>query len=406
MILEEFARKQIQTTAEQLGFNLLGFTPAKEASTFPQLCNWLENGYAASMHYIERRKDAYRHPESILPNCKSLAVLARPYPAHPWTIRNKSARRLPPPTDSLLDTKQLTTKQLTIQNTGTIGSYASPHCDYHTSIRNDLKPLLAELKKMFPAAHSRLVVDTAPILERDFARTAGLGWIGKNTLLLNKKLGSYFFLSAILTEIDLCKNMVEQAPALSHCGSCQACIDACPTEAIRAPYILDANRCISYWTIEHKGDIPPEMRESIGPWIFGCDACQIVCPWNSKPATVQFNTPQGPNKPAEDRLAQYRPSAHRLEEKSDPTFWLNLDQKSFEASFSDTPFWRTGLENLQRNALCVAANIGIGQAIPSIRKFLDHANPILQETARWALQSLELRSCDVRKTSNPKIPEE
>ena len=385
MILEEFARKQIQTTAEQLGFNLLGFTPAKEAATFPQLCNWLENGYAASMHYIERRKDAYRHPESILPNCKSLAVLARPYPAHPWTIRNKSDRTRPLSTDSSVDPKQLN-----LQNTGTIGSYASPHCDYHTSIRNDLKPLLAELKKMFPAAHSRIVVDTAPLLERDYARTAGLGWIGKNTLLLNKKLGSYFFLSAILTEIDLCKNMMEQAPALSHCGSCQACIDACPTEAIRAPYILDANRCISYWTIEHKGDIPPEMRESIGPWIFGCDACQIVCPWNSKPATVQSNTPQGPDKPAEDRLTQYRPSAHRLE----------------EASFSDTPFWRTGLENLQRNALCVAANIGIAQAIPSIRKFLDHANPILQETARWALQSLELRSCDVRKTLNPKIPEE
>jgi len=148
------------------------------------------------------------------------------------------------------------------------------------------------------------------------------------------------------------------------------------------------------------------MRESIGPWIFGCDACQIVCPWNSKPATVQSNTPQGPDKPDEDRLAQYRPSAHRLEEKSDPIFWLNLDQKAFQASFSDTPFWRTGLENLQRNALCVAANIGIAQALPSIRKFLDHANPILQETARWALQSLELRSCDVRKTSNPKIPEE
>jgi len=145
MILEEFARKQIQTTAEQLGFNLLGFTPAKEAATFPQLCNWLENGYAASMHYIERRKDAYRHPESILPNCKSLAVLARPYPAHPWTIRNKSDRTRPLSTDSSVDPKQLN-----LQNTGTIGSYASPHCDYHTSIRNDLKPLLAELKKMFP----------------------------------------------------------------------------------------------------------------------------------------------------------------------------------------------------------------------------------------------------------------
>ena len=401
MILEEFARKQIQTTAEQLGFNLLGFTPAKEASTFPQLCTWLENGYAASMHYIERRRDAYRHPESILPNCKSLAVLARPYPAHPWTIRNKSDRTAPPSTDASSDPTHLT-----LQNIGTIGSYASPHCDYHTTIRNDLKPLLAELKKMFPAAHSRIVVDTAPLLERDYARCAGLGWIGKNTLLLNKKLGSYFFLCAILTEIDLCKNMMEQAQPLSHCGSCQACIEACPTQAIRAPYILDANRCISYWTIEHKGDIPPEMRESIGPWIFGCDACQIVCPWNAKPATAQFTASKTQDMPAADRLVEYRPTAHRLDEKSDPIFWLELDEKAFKASFSDTPFWRTGLENLQRNALCVAANIGIGQAIPSIRKFLDHSNPILQETARWALQSLELRTSGVRKTSKPKIPDE
>ena len=404
MILEEFARKQIQNTAEQVGFQLLGFTPAKEASTFPQLCEWLENGYAASMHYIERRKDAYRHPESILPNCKSLAILARPYPAHPWTPRSKSARN-----DSPAHQAPLNPTRFAHPNSGTIGSYASTHSDYHTAIRKDLKPLLAELKKMFPDAHSRIVVDTAPLLERDFARSAGLGWIGKNTLLLNKKLGSYFFLCAILTEIDLCRNTIEQAAAISHCGSCQACIEACPTKAIRAPYILDANRCISYWTIEHKGDIPPEIRESIGPWIFGCDACQIVCPWNSKPATAQFTKqPEQlePNLPPPYRPEPYRLEPHRLEEKSDPIFWLELDEKAFQTSFLDTPFWRTGLENLQRNALCVAANIGLSQAIPSIRKFLDHTNPILRETARWAIHSLELPASDFRKTSNPKIPEE
>jgi epoxyqueuosine reductase len=396
MILEEFARKQIQTTAEQLGFKLLGFTPAQEASTFPQLCTWLENGYAASMHYIERRKDAYRHPESILPNCKSLAVLARPYPPHPWTIRSKSDRTSPPATHYSRNPTQLA-----IPNSGTIGSYASPHCDYHKAIRDDLKPLLAELKKMFPAAHSRIVVDTAPLLERDYARSAGLGWIGKNTLLLNKNLGSYFFLCAILTEIDLCENLLEQPTAVSHCGSCQACIEACPTEAIRAPYILDANRCISYWTIEHKGDIPPKMRESIGPWIFGCDACQIVCPWNSKSASAQFTKPNSP-----DIHSKHQPAAHRVEEKSDPIFWLELDDNAFQASFSDTPFWRTGLENLQRNALCVAANVGMKQAIPTIRKFLVHSNPILQDTARWALQSLEIQTSVIRNKSNPKIPEE
>jgi epoxyqueuosine reductase len=218
---------------------------------------------------------------------------------------------------------------------------------------------------------------------------------------LNKNLGSYFFLCAILTELDLCVNLLEQPTAISHCGSCQACIEACPTEAIRAPYILDANRCISYWTIEHKGDIPPKMRESIGPWIFGCDACQIVCPWNSKPASAQLTEPNSPNT-----HSKHQPATHRVEEKSDPIFWLELDEKAFQASFSNTPFWRTGLENLQRNALCVAANVGMKQAIPTIRKFLDHSNPILQETARWALQSLELQTSVIRNKSNPKIPEE
>jgi epoxyqueuosine reductase len=383
MILEDIARNQLKEQAEKLGFQLVGFTPAADASTYPELCNWLENGFDASMSYIERRKHAYEHPSGVLENCKSLMLLALPYPPHPWTLPCKATSRS-------LETSRIPARDN--QLSGTIGSYAMPKTDYHSWIRNTLKPLLAELRKMFPNSHSRIVVDTAPLLERHFAQRAGLGWIGKNTLLLNKKLGSYFFLAAILTDANLGANSHPPQTQASHCGSCQACIEACPTNAFVAPYVLNANRCISYWTIEHQGHIPPEFRKELGPWIFGCDACQIVCPWNrlqsKNPTTLPPPEPMKPNM---------------VSEKSNPLFWLELTPENFTKTFKDTPFYRTGLLHLQRNSLCVAANLKMIAALPTIEKFLSHPDPTLQETARWAIESLRtIKSLtDPLPTENP-----
>lgn len=370
MILEDIARDQLKEQAEKLGFQLVGFTPAVDAATFPDLCNWLDNGFAASMSYIERRKHAYQHPNGVLQNCKSLMLLALPYQPHPWTLPSKAisqSQKIP----QVLATDT--------QQSSTIGAYAMAKTDYHLWIRNTLKPLLAELSKMFPNSHSRIVVDTAPLLERHFAQRAGLGWIGKNTLLLNKKLGSYFFLAAILTDANLGANSLPPQTHASHCGSCQACIEACPTNAFVAPYVLNANRCISYWTIEHQGAIPQEFRKELGPWIFGCDACQIVCPWNRKQSKTNTNTCHSHPEPMKPEL---------VSEKSNPLFWLELSPEDFIKNFKHTPFYRTGLIHLQRNSLCVAANLKMTNAIPTIEKFLSHPDPTLQETALWAIESL------------------
>lgn len=368
MILEDIARNQLKKQAENLGFQLVGFTPAADASTYPELCDWLAKGFAASMSYIERRKYAYQHPNGVLQDCNSLMLLALPYQPHPWTAPSKAIAQSQDNSPIPASPKS---------RYSTIGSYAMAKTDYHLWIRNALKTLVEELKKMFPNSHNRIVVDTAPLLERHFAQRAGLGWIGKNTLLLNKKLGSYFFLAAILTDANLGAIPHPPQTQASHCGSCQACIEACPTNAFVAPYVLNANRCISYWTIEHKGDIPREFRKELGPWIFGCDACQIVCPWNkiqSKKPT-SHSTPE-PMKP------------ELVSEKSNPLFWLELSPEHFIKTFKHTPFYRTGLIHLQRNSLCVAANLKMTEAIPTIEKFLSHPNPTLQETALWALKSL------------------
>jgi epoxyqueuosine reductase len=215
---------------------------------------------------------------------------------------------------------------------------------------------------------TRAVVDTAPILERHFANQSGLGWIGKNTMLLNRQIGSYFFLCAILTQADIAGNQVPRAK--DHCGTCTACLDACPTGAFASPYVLDANRCISYWTIEHRGQIPQAVRPSLGPWIFGCDICQMVCPWNQR---INAVIPEE-IKPFE------------VQEKSDCSHWLSLDQDRFDKLYRDTPFWRTGLLSMQRNALIVAANLREPSAFPWIQKFTNHPNQDLVELAHWALE--------------------
>jgi epoxyqueuosine reductase len=219
-------------------------------------------------------------------------------------------------------------------------------------------------------------VDSAPLLERDFARRAGLGWFGKNTMLLNKRLGSYFFIGALLLDLQL-----EPDPAhdTSHCGTCSACLDACPTQAFTAPGRLDARRCISYLTIELRGPIPEELREPMGDWLFGCDICQEVCPWNRK-------APAG-NEPA----FQPRPDL----ESVDPVELLSLTEQEFRRRFRGTALMRTKRRGLLRNAAIVLGNQGDAAALPALQNVLGDPEPLVREAAEWAIRRIRERCCSL-----------
>jgi epoxyqueuosine reductase len=360
LIREQLAVEALQEHAKKLGFVVLGIADAEDSPDYQQFCEWLDRGYSGSMEYLQRRREAYRHPRNVLEGCRSIVMLAMPYAKHPRTLRSKGFSSQ----DDQGESDQ--------NSGGTIASYASGLRDYHDVIHDRHEELVALLDRMFPEMRSRGVVDTAPLLERSFGRLAGLGWQGKNTLLLNRELGSYFFLSAILTQAQL---LASDARQTDHCGTCRACLDACPTQAFPSPHVLDATRCISYWTIEHRGSIPEEVRHGISEWLFGCDVCQMVCPWNRKPELEV------------DREL----SAESWDEKVDCLFWLGLDEQGFRERFRRTPFWRTRLEGMQRNAMIVAANTGRLDAKEAIERLVACGDPVLEETARWSLKVLASR---------------
>ncbi len=242
--------------------------------------------------------------------------------------------------------------------------------DYHDVLRDRLKQLLAWLQQERPGCHGRGVVDTAPLLERDFARRAGLGWVGKNTMLLNKRLGSYLFLGALLLDLEL---RPDEPFTAHHCGTCTACLDACPTQAFVGPGLLDARRCISYLTIELRTDVPEDLRPSLGDWVFGCDVCQEVCPWNRKaPAATAF--------PVRADL-----------EALDLTELLGLSEAEFQQRFRGTALTRTRRAGLLRNAALVLGNRGDEAALPALRGALDDVAPLVREAARWAIARIEER---------------
>jgi epoxyqueuosine reductase len=234
--------------------------------------------------------------------------------------------------------------------------------DYHGVMWRRLDKMLAWLRTEIPGCQGRAVVDTAPLLERDFARRAGLGWIGKNTMLINKYRGSYFFLGAILIDRALQPDPPHEA---SHCGTCTACLDACPTEAFAGPGWLDARRCISYLTIELRGPIPPDLRQGIHNWVFGCDVCQEVCPWNRKDVT--------------------RP------ESVDATELLGLSEEEFRERYRHTALQRTKRRGLARNAAIVLGNTGDKRALPALERALDDSEPMVREAAEWAIGRIRER---------------
>ncbi len=334
---------KLKNQARQLGFHLCGVSPAVAPGGLAKFDEWLASGYAGQMHYLGERREAYAHPRHVLDGVRSVVMLAMPY-------ATGAAGE-------------------TASGGGRVSRYAWGGEDYHDLIRERLHKLADFLRELFPAASTRGVVDTAPLLEREFAQLAGLGWIGKNTLLLSKHAGSYFFLAALLTDQEL----IYDAPhATDHCGTCTACLDACPTGAFVEPYVLDATRCISYLTIELQDVIPAELRPGMGDWVFGCDVCQDVCPWNHEAPTT------------DEQAFSPRQNLNPL----DLAELFDLDEPAFRARFRKTPLWRSHRRGLLRNAAIVLGNQKAVSAIAALCKGLEDNEPLVRGASAWALGEL------------------
>jgi epoxyqueuosine reductase len=333
---------RIKQQAHDLGFELAGIAEAREADTFPHFLQWLGDGHAGEMNYLHRQAQAHRHPNSVLADVRSVVMLAMSYK---------------PPDDKEQPSSG--------ESTGRVARYARG-LDYHDVLRDRLNQLLGWLRQEVPGCEGRGVVDTAPLLERDFARRAGLGWFGKNTMLIHKKYGSYLFLGALLLNLPL---RPDAEHAAAHCGSCTACLDACPTDAFVGPGVLDARRCISYLTIELRSAIPTDLRESLGNWLFGCDICQEVCPWNRKAP------------PSREPAFQARDDLEAV----DLVDLLRLTEVEFRQRFRGTALMRPRRRGLLRNAALLLGNRGDVAALPALQQAAADAEPLIREAATWAI---------------------
>lgn len=332
---------RLKQRAQSLGFQLSGACAAVTPRGAASLADWLKAGYAGTMSYLPDRRAAYEHPRHILSGARSLLMLGRLY----GTVAAGGEQA----------------------GHGRIAGYARGPVDYHDDIRKRLKTLGRLASELQPGVQVRGVVDTAPLLEREFAQLAGLGWIGKNTMLLNRRFGSYFFLAALVLDCEL---SYDSAPRSGYCGRCHACLEACPTKAFSRPYVLDATRCISYLTIELQGPIPRELRPAIGNRLFGCDVCQEVCPWNRRATNTA-----GPASadPFPTSLSQ---PLHTL---------FGLSDEAFREQFRHTVFWRIRRRGLLRNAAIVLGNqASPGSHIP-LALALQDPEPLVRGAAAWAL---------------------
>ncbi len=302
--------------------------------------DWLDAGFAGEMSYLADRKSAYQHPQHVMEGVVSILMLGMNYQTALPVAAQPGA--------------------------GRIARYAWGSGDYHDLIHGRLKALKQHAMSLSAAIQVRGVVDTAPLLEREFAQLAGIGWSAKNTMLINRQQGSWFLLAALLVNTEL---EYDAAFTADHCGTCTACLDACPTDAFPQPGVLDATRCISYLTIEHRSQIPIELREPMGDWLLGCDICQEVCPWNRK-------APVG-SEPMFDPLADHNPIDLRQ--------LFSLTDESFRARFRKTPLWRPKRRGILRNAAIVLGNRPDEANLPALTLGLHDNEPLVRGAAAWAL---------------------
>jgi epoxyqueuosine reductase len=349
---------QIKDLARSAGFDLCGVAPVRGFSELDCFPAWIADGNHGEMHYMESRDEGGELKrsslQSVAPWARSVIVCAANYnTSEPYSTQAADSSR------------------------GWISRYAWSREDYHDFVLRALRKLESGIRTLMEeSSHSRAesgdslrsYVDTGPIIERVFAKHAGIGWIGKNTCIINQKLGSWLFLGVILSSMELEPGL----PAPDRCGSCTRCIDACPTEAIVAPGKLDARLCVSYLTIEKRGQLPEHLRTGIGRHVFGCDICQDVCPWNRKSpaATVdEFRPREGLVNPDLEWLATMQP-------------------EEFRSVFRNSPIRRTKLSGLRRNAVVAMGNSGDPKFLNTLRVLSEDADGVVAEHARWALARL------------------
>jgi len=355
----------LKQKARQLGFTLAGITTPDRPKHFNVFQNWLAAGRQAQMAYladktaIERRAD----PRRILPECRSILVLGIPY-SNPTLI---SSPHFP---QSLAKNRRSEGGPR-----GRVASYAWG-ADYHLVLPERLQALVDFLEgEVGHAIPNRWYTDTGPLLERDLAMRAGLGWIGKNTCLINPKSGSYFLLAEILLGLDLSP---DEAFTSDHCGSCTRCIEACPTDCILPDRTLDAGRCISYLTIENKAEIPEDLRPHMGDWVFGCDICQTTCPWNIRFAPEAGDPAFAPRPDVPNPLLADE---------------LQLTPQAFNQKFKNSPLKRAKRRGYLRNAAVASANTGQTILLPMLQSAANDEEALIREHAEWAIKQLEEVSC-------------
>ena len=331
---------EIAELARACGFELSGVAQAIPADDRTRYQQWAADGWAGEMRYLTDRRAAVRDdPRNLLPSARSIIVVGKLYHT-PWPHSTR----------------------FTDRDRGWISRYAWG-ADYHDEMRRGLERLAARLHEQAGAFESKICVDTAPLLERSYARLAGLGWIGRNTCLINQQMGSWFFLGELLVSLEIAPD----APPPDRCGTCMRCVDACPTAAIVPGKGLDARLCISYFTIELRGTVPKEHREGIGSHVFGCDICQDVCPWNGRaPVTDE----------AAYQPARFAPALAEL---------AAIEESEFREMFRGSPIARTRYQGFLRNVAIAMGNAQNPNFRPALEKLAASPDPVVAEHARWAL---------------------
>ncbi|MEO0796151.1 MAG: tRNA epoxyqueuosine(34) reductase QueG [Verrucomicrobiota bacterium] len=330
-------KEQLCALAEVEGFDAFGVAPVAVDLRREYYLKWIAEGQHGEMSWMERNNERRLNPENILPEVRSILCLGLNY------YQPNPDRR------------------------GRLAKYALGK-DYHKVILQKLKRLCRVMREEFHG-DQKPYVDTGPVLEKPIAVQAGLGWQGKSTIVLNRDHGTWLFLGFIFTTLEL----PADEPAREHCGKCTRCIDACPTQAITGPYQLDARRCISYLTIEHKGAIPMEFRRAIGDRLYGCDECLDVCPWNRWARVTR-----------EEKFAA-RPYPDLRE-------MLGWSEESFREAFAGTPIKRAGLSRWLRNVCVVLGNTGEAEDLPELEALADSADELVAEHAAWAVAEIKSRS--------------
>ena len=333
---------RLHETIKRYSFTDYALVKAEKPLSLSVYQQWLKDSHQAQMTYLEEHQEQKQHLNRLLPSCRSALVVIENYYPHPksenFPFKNQK-----------------------------IAKYAQGE-DYHHWLQQKLNHLIKELEQLFPEHQFLACTDSKPVLERDLAYRAGLGWFGKNSCLINQKKGSFFFIGEVLTTLDL---EVENQVHPDLCGTCNRCVEACPTEALLANRTLDANKCISFWNIESKTPAPKDLRPAMGDWLFGCDICQEVCPWNQKVFNSDF--------------------AHRTNSSEDVEgelrWLLTSSNKHIEKTLAHTPLSRARGKGLKRSAMIVAANLKLSGLAPEISTYTQHES--LGEVATWALAELQ-----------------